>query len=83
MTAGRLHTIATRTWDPPTGPDRDAVRPSRPLGGRIDLLVRAAGVLFGTRRADEHDPRHKQATHGAPMLPTSDLPKGRCQLGKR
>lgn len=35
---------------------------------RMDLVVQAAGVPLGTRPADEHDPRHKNATYGARML---------------
>lgn len=65
-----LHTIATRTWKPPTGPDRDAVLDQirERAGGRTDLLIEAAGILLGVRPDNEHDPRHRQATAGARML---------------
>lgn len=81
MTTGILLTIATRTWTPPEGAERDARMAE--LRDRVDLLVEAAGVLLGARLDDEHDPHYRQATAGAEMLlevagvPERD-PAGRC-----
>lgn len=69
-TVSRLYTIAIRTWEEPTGPDRDdrLDELTAAAGGRMDLLAEAVGILLGTRPADEHDPRHRQRTAGAEML---------------
>jgi hypothetical protein len=67
---GSLHTIATRTWMPPTGHARDAVldKLRQTAAGRTDVMIQAAGILLGTCPTDEHDPRHRQRTAGAEML---------------
>jgi hypothetical protein len=70
MTVGALHTIATRTWEPPTGQARDErlAQLSAEADGRTDLVIEAAGVLLGSRPPDETDPRHIQRSAGAAML---------------
>jgi hypothetical protein len=62
MIVGGLHTIATRTWEPPTGQARDEViaRLAELAGGRKDQLVEAAGTLLGVGPVDEDDPRYRQ-----------------------
>jgi hypothetical protein len=78
-TVSSLHTIATRSWTPPTGHARDAVLDElrEIASGRTDLMIEAAGVLLGTRPADEHDPRHRQRTAGAEiLLDAAGVPKG-------
>jgi hypothetical protein len=63
----KLYTIATRTWEEPTGPDRTGRlnELTAAAGGRTDLLAEAAGILLGTRPDDDHDPRHRQHSAGA------------------
>lgn len=70
MLVGALHTIATRTWTPPAGAERETrlAELSRRTAGDVDALTEAAGILLGTRPDDEHDPRYVRATAGAGML---------------
>lgn len=65
-----IHTIATRTWEEPTGQERDdrLAQLAAAAAGRTDLLAEAAGVLLGVRPLDEDDPRHRQLTYGAELL---------------
>lgn len=65
-----LHTIATRTWTPPAGQDReDAVARLRDIAGdRTDLLAKAAGIILGLRPADEADPSYGRYDGGAELL---------------
>jgi hypothetical protein len=70
MLVGALHTIATRTWTPPAGAEREArlAELRERAAGNVDALTEAAGILLGIRPDDEHDPRHARATAGAAML---------------
>lgn len=70
MILGSLYTIATRTWTPPTGADRQARLDelAEAAGGRTDLLAHTAGILLGTRVDDEQDPRYIKNTAGAALL---------------
>jgi hypothetical protein len=70
MLVGALHTIATRTWTPPAGAEREArlAELSERAAGNAKALTEAAGILLGTRPDDEHDPRYVRATAGAAML---------------
>jgi nitroreductase len=65
-----LHTIAARTWNEPTGPDRNArlTELTAAAGGRTDLMIEAAGVLLGVRPRNEYDPRHVKCTYAARLL---------------
>lgn len=70
MRIGALHTIATRTWTPPTGANRAArlAELRERAGGRTDLLAEAAGILLGVRPDDEHHARYIRDSAGAAML---------------
>lgn len=70
MTVGTLHTIATRTWDPPTGKAREErlAQLAAEADGRTDLLLEAAGILLGGRPPEPTDPRYIQRSAGAAML---------------
>lgn len=69
-TVSTLHTIATKTWEPPTGRAREQrlAELTAVADGRTDLLLEAAGILLGGRPPDETDPRHIQRSAGAAML---------------
>ena len=70
MIVSTLHTVATRRWEPLTGPDREAAMAElrAVAGGRMDLVIQAAGVILGSRPPDEHDPRYLQHAYGAELL---------------
>jgi hypothetical protein len=69
-TVGTLHTIAIKTWDPPTGKDREKrlAELTAAAGGSTELLIEAAGILLGSRPPDPTDPRHTQRSAGAELL---------------
>jgi hypothetical protein len=69
-TVSRLHTMATRTWEPPTGHARnEALARIRDIAGdRIDLLAQTAGIMLGPRPFDETDPSYRKYSAGADLL---------------
>jgi hypothetical protein len=63
-----LHTIAARTWEPPTGQERDtALARIRDIADdRADLLAEAASIMLGLRPSDENE--LPQYSAGAALL---------------